>query len=130
MEITQALMNMPAMSLLTVPILLLEVRGYSRLHIEFDNSIMGKYCISSLWNAREKNTRWLILVSGWMKEVGSMVCLIMFTDMSVYWIHRLLHHKLIYKVKFFFVFEKSFWWILIVFVFAISTFTNLIISGK
>ena len=29
----------------------------------------------------------------------SMVSFLLFTDMCIYWIHRFLHHKLIYKVS-------------------------------
>jgi len=73
-EMTQALLSMPIMSAISIPIVLLEVRGYSRLYGEFENSFIG-----------------------WLKEIGSAISLIMFTDMGVYWVHRLLHYKWVYK---------------------------------
>jgi len=36
--------------------------------------------------------------SGWSGIIFSMVSFLFFTDMCIYWIHRFLHHKLIYKV--------------------------------
>ena len=38
------------------------------------------------------------LLTGWPMVFLSMVSFLLFTDMSIYWIHRFLHHKLIYKV--------------------------------
>ena len=37
------------------------------------------------------------LFSGWLGILFSIVTFILFTDMCIYWIHRGLHHKLIYK---------------------------------
>lgn len=37
--------------------------------------------------------------SGWPGLVISMISFLFFTDMCIYWIHRFLHHKLIYKVS-------------------------------
>lgn len=39
------------------------------------------------------------LFSGWPGLFLSMISFLFFTDMCIYWIHRFLHHKLIYKVR-------------------------------
>ena len=38
-----------------------------------------------------------------MKLIGSIISVFLFTDMSIYWIHRLLHYKWVYKVIVFFI---------------------------
>lgn len=52
---------------------------------------------------RECTRRWDIVhplpLSGWAGIVISMIAFLFFTDMCIYWIHRFLHHKLIYKVS-------------------------------
>lgn len=37
--------------------------------------------------------------AGWMGIAISLVSFLFFTDMCIYWIHRFLHHKRIYKVS-------------------------------
>lgn len=37
-------------------------------------------------------------LSGWLGILISMVSFLFFTDMCIYWIHRFLHHKRVYKV--------------------------------
>lgn len=72
-EIAYATMSAPGMSLPTAGIFLLEVRGYSRLY----EGISG--------------------VPGWLFCGLSIILFLMFTDGLIYWIHRWLHHRLLYK---------------------------------
>ncbi|KAG7399235.1 Lathosterol oxidase [Phytophthora boehmeriae] len=71
MEIAFAMKSIPIMMLLTLPLFLAEVRGCSKTYTEF-----GKF--------------------GYAYEAWSVVWLIVFSDMLIYWIHRWLHHPLIY----------------------------------
>jgi len=64
---------MPLMALLSVPSFLLEVRGYSKM---YDSSADGP----GLWY-----------------DIVQFPFFIAFTDCFIYWIHRGLHHKSIYK---------------------------------
>lgn len=73
LEIKQANWAMPFMAVLTAPIFLAEIRGYSKL---YDTSEQGP-------------GRWYGLVQ--------FPFFIAFTDLFIYWIHRGLHHPLIYK---------------------------------
>lgn len=38
------------------------------------------------------------LLSGWLGILISTISFLFFTDMCIYWIHRFLHHKHVYKV--------------------------------
>mmetsp|Transcript_70101 Transcript_70101/g.146181 ORF Transcript_70101/g.146181 Transcript_70101/m.146181 type:complete len:285 (+) Transcript_70101:280-1134(+) len=69
-EITTTLASIPFMTLLTAPIFLAEVRGYSKLTEGTPNGIAF--------------------------EVMTVFTFLMFTDMCIYWIHRGLHHPSIY----------------------------------
>jgi len=77
LEIRQALSAMPVMSALTVPWFLGEVRGYSNIYDALPEG--------SSWN-----------LGGWylLLQFPFFVC---FTDFFVYWIHRGLHHPMVYK---------------------------------
>jgi lathosterol oxidase len=77
LEIRQALEAMPIMSALTVPWFLGEVRGYSNIYDVLPEG--------SSWN-----------LGGWylLLQFPFFVC---FTDFFVYWIHRALHHPMLYK---------------------------------
>ncbi|KAM6173526.1 lathosterol oxidase [Erethizon dorsatum] len=72
-EIKFTVQSMPWISIPTVGLFLLEVKGYSKLYdnIEFPH--------------------------GWLYLVTSIIAFLFFTDMLIYWIHRGLHHKLVYK---------------------------------
>lgn len=63
-EIKLALWSMPTMALLTAPIIVFEVRGYSQLYEEIES---------------------------WPYFLGSIVLFLLFTDTCIYWIHRLEH---------------------------------------
>lgn len=72
-EVLYASKSIPFMALLTVPLFVLEVRGYSKLYQNIEGA------------------------NGWGFIVLSIVAFLMFTDCFIYWIHRGLHHRLIYK---------------------------------
>ena len=81
-EITVATCSIPFMSLPTVAIFLLEVRGYSKLY----------WLGSDEYSMTAQTWR-----TFFMENVCSVVCFLLFTDCFIYWIHRGLHNKLIYK---------------------------------
>jgi len=70
-EIKLAASSIPVMAGLTVPLFLLEVLGYSRLYNSVDEY-------------------------GWPFLVCSLFTFLLFTDFGIYWIHRWLHHPLLY----------------------------------
>ena len=72
-EIVYSSASTPVIVLFTTPIFLLEVRGYSRLY----EGVAG--------------------VGGWLFCAASVLLFLMFTDFLIYWIHRWLHHRLLYK---------------------------------
>ncbi|KAH9038631.1 hypothetical protein EDB84DRAFT_1089723 [Lactarius hengduanensis] len=72
LEIQCSLRAFPGMALLTLPWFQAEVRGYSKL---YDN--VGDYGLAYL--------------------LFSIPFFLVFTDYGIYWVHRLLHHPLIYK---------------------------------
>ncbi|RHZ78982.1 hypothetical protein Glove_153g26 [Diversispora epigaea] len=71
-EIQLSALGFPLTSLVTVPWFLGEVRGYSRLYENINDY-------------------------GWIYGLFSIALFLFFTDMCIYWIHRWLHHPLIYK---------------------------------
>ncbi|XP_075402842.1 lathosterol oxidase [Tenrec ecaudatus] len=73
-EIKSTVLSLPWISLPTVALFLLEVRGYSKLYDD-----LGDF------------------PGGWLKLIGSVISFLFFTDMMIYWIHRGLHHRLVYK---------------------------------
>jgi lathosterol oxidase len=73
MEIYQALEALPVMAIFTVPCFVAEVRGYGKL---YDATADGP-------------GRWY--------DVLQFPFFIAFTDMCIYWIHRGLHHPLVYR---------------------------------
>ncbi|KAF5374047.1 hypothetical protein D9757_010055 [Collybiopsis confluens] len=74
LEIKTSLQAFPTMTLLTLPWFLGEVRGFSRLY----DSVQDQW-------------------GGWWYLVGSIPVYLLFTDYCIYWIHRWLHHPLLYK---------------------------------
>lgn len=77
MEIKQTLRAIPVMAAMTVPWFLLEVRGYGKI---YDTLPEG-----SAWN-----------LGGWYTYL-QFPFFVAFTDFFIYWIHRGLHHSLVYK---------------------------------
>jgi len=73
MEIQQAVNSMPTMSLLTMPFFLAEVRGYSKLYDTLSDEPSPYY------------------------NFLQFPLFLLFTDCFVYFIHRGLHHPLVYK---------------------------------
>ncbi|XP_060106836.1 lathosterol oxidase [Heteronotia binoei] len=73
-EIKYSVKSLPWISVPTVAIFFAEVRGYSRLYDNIEDSPYG-----------------------WFGVIFSMLSFLFFTDMCIYWIHRFLHHKLFYK---------------------------------
>ncbi|KAK5607545.1 Lathosterol oxidase [Crenichthys baileyi] len=74
-EIKYAMSSLPWISIPTVALFFAEVRGYSKLYDNVSDSPLG-----------------------WSGLLLSMISFLFFTDMCIYWIHRFLHHKLIYKM--------------------------------
>nr|XP_056717005.1 lathosterol oxidase [Euleptes europaea] len=73
-EIKYSVRALPWISVPTVAIFFAEVRGYGRLYDNIEDSPYG-----------------------WFGVIFSMLSFLFFTDMCIYWIHRFLHHKLVYK---------------------------------
>lgn len=73
LEIQYTCSVVPFMTLPTVLLFLLEVRGYSKLYYEVE----GTY--------------------GWLFVLLSVFTFLMFTDCAIYWIHRGLHNPLVYS---------------------------------
>uniref|UniRef100_A0ABI7ZTD4 Fatty acid hydroxylase domain-containing protein n=1 Tax=Felis catus TaxID=9685 RepID=A0ABI7ZTD4_FELCA len=73
-EITFTVQSLPWISIPTVALFLLELRGYSKLYDD-----IGEF------------------PSGWFRLIVSILSFLFFTDMLIYWIHRGLHHRLVYK---------------------------------
>ncbi|XP_033125365.1 lathosterol oxidase-like [Anneissia japonica] len=73
-EILLSFWSLPCISLPTCSIFLLEVRGHSKL---YDDTSSFKY--------------------GFYGALLDFIPLILFTDAAIYWIHRLMHHKTVYK---------------------------------
>lgn len=73
LEIRASLEAIPIMSFLTVIAFLFEVRGYSKLYDDIN------------------------LYGGVGFAIFSMISFLFFTDMGIYWIHRFLHTRYVYK---------------------------------
>lgn len=93
LEIAYATWSIPFMGILTVPVFLLEIHGYSKLY-------MGDVTHSPLdTNGTEASEDWSVdtMLQGWPFLLLSVATFLMFTDCMIYWIHRGLHHRLLYK---------------------------------
>lgn len=73
MEIQQAMAAMPVMSALTAPFFVFEVRGYTKLYDSMSEAPFPLY------------------------NLLQFPLFMAFTDCGIYWIHRGLHHPMIYK---------------------------------
>ncbi|EEB08360.1 C-5 sterol desaturase Erg32 [Schizosaccharomyces japonicus yFS275] len=71
LEIKTALLNLPGMALLTFPWFLAEIHGYSQCYDRLDEY-------------------------GYTYLICSVVMFLLFSDFAIYWIHRALHHRLLY----------------------------------
>eukprot|EP00164_Ancoracysta_twista_P021756 GFYU01039738.1.p2 GENE.GFYU01039738.1~~GFYU01039738.1.p2 ORF type:complete len:324 (-),score=68.20 GFYU01039738.1:255-1109(-) len=75
-EIQVSCISVPVITILTLPIFLAEVRGYSKLYGS------GEHPEGWTW---------------WGYGLVSLIGFLSFNDMGIYWIHRWLHHPLLYK---------------------------------
>ncbi|KAG5288000.1 C-5 sterol desaturase [Histoplasma ohiense] len=73
MEIKQTSIALPIMAIFTAPVFLLEVRGYAKMYDNFEDAPFPLY------------------------NYLQFPFFIVFTDFFIYWIHRGLHHPLVYK---------------------------------
>jgi len=73
LEIRQTLWSLPGMAIFTAPLFLLEVRGYAKLYDSPSDAPFPLY------------------------NLLQFPFFIMFTDLFIYWIHRGLHHPMVYK---------------------------------
>ncbi|XP_035659978.1 lathosterol oxidase-like [Branchiostoma floridae] len=74
LEIQYACWSVPYMAIPTCVMFLFEVRGYSKLYDEIEGTNLG-----------------------YLSLVRDALLFLFFTDMLIYWIHRGLHHRLLYK---------------------------------
>ncbi|KAF3483605.1 C-5 sterol desaturase [Arthroderma uncinatum] len=72
-EIGQAMHSMPLMAVLTAPIFLIEIKGYSKIYDTLEEAPFPMY------------------------NYLQFPLFLLFTDFCIYWIHRGLHHPLVYK---------------------------------
>lgn len=94
--------SLPWISIPTVALFFAEVRGYSKLYDNVNDYQLGKSVSNKTARGCEMTCRITVNslpFSGWAGIVISMITFLFFTDMCIYWIHRFLHHKLIYKVS-------------------------------
>ncbi|KAI8867242.1 hypothetical protein GQ42DRAFT_167857 [Ramicandelaber brevisporus] len=77
MEIASAVQAFPLMSLLTVPWMVGEIRGHSRVY-------------SELYRSEETKLYDFAFIA------FSILWFLVFTDFGIYWIHRIEHHRLFY----------------------------------
>ncbi len=92
LEIAYATWSIPYMAIATTPLFLLEVRGYSKLFMSSsDNVSVGLDENGTESRGSDSSS------GGWMFNAISVATFLMFTDCFIYWIHRGLHHKLLYK---------------------------------
>lgn len=73
LEIQQAMSSMPGMAIMTAFLFLVDVRGYAKLYDRADEAPFPLY------------------------NILQFPCFLLFTDMLIYFIHRGLHHPLVYK---------------------------------
>ncbi|XP_029527791.1 lathosterol oxidase-like [Oncorhynchus nerka] len=74
LEIRHAMTSLPIISIPTVVLFFIEVKGYSKLYDNVEESPMD-----------------------WPFVLFSIIFFVLFTDGCIYWIHRFLHHRCIYK---------------------------------
>ena len=80
LEIQQTLHSMPIMAIFTFPFFVAEVRGYSFI---YDNTSDIKHPLIWLFGSAYNYLQFPLFL--------------MFTDFCIYWIHRGLHHPILYK---------------------------------
>lgn len=90
LEILYASQSIPFIAVLTVPMFMLEVRGYTKLYMETET-------VSENISSSKQTTVFQYCMQGWPFILVSIIAFLMFTDCLIYWIHRGLHHRLVYK---------------------------------
>ncbi|KAF9988570.1 c-5 sterol desaturase [Mortierella antarctica] len=125
LEIQMSMKALPGIAVCTLPWFLGEVRGWSMLYdgihsaekVVFNppasliqETVAAAVATGAGLNATgaAKSFSWLAvsgplkpflepLSDGWTYAAISVACFLLFTDFGIYWIHRLLHHPLVYK---------------------------------
>ena len=92
LEIAYATWSIPFMAVATAPVFLLEVRGYSKLYLEDTAQNGSNFGLNTTSSGGDQN-----FIHGWGFMLLSIALFLMFTDCLIYWIHRGLHHRLLYK---------------------------------
>lgn len=92
LEIAYATWSIPLMAVFATPVFLLEVRGYSKLYME--DTTQNESSLGLNASSSETDQHFMY---GWGFMLLSIVSFLMFTDCLIYWIHRGLHHRLLYK---------------------------------
>lgn len=96
LEIAYATWSIPYMALATVPLFFMEIRGYSKLYMDIVTDAVADTNETSgaQWSY---SSMIQYLTHGWPFILLSIAAFLMFTDCLIYWIHRGLHHRLLYK---------------------------------
>ncbi len=99
LEIVYASSSIPFMALATAPVFLLEVRGYSKLYLDVatdttPDSVLNTTGTGGTW---DQVFDFRHFTHSWAFVLFSIATFLMFTDCLIYWIHRGLHHRLLYK---------------------------------
>lgn len=82
LEIKQTTQSIPIMAIFTVPFFVAEVRGHSYI---YDSASSPGF------------NHWLLQIFGSAYNIIQLPLFLMFTDFCIYWIHRGLHHPILYK---------------------------------
>lgn len=94
LEIAYTTWSIPFMALATAPVFFLEVRGYSKLYMEMGTQ---NESISAPNASKIESDQVQDFTHSWPFMLMSIASFLMFTDCLIYWIHRGLHHRLLYK---------------------------------
>ena len=92
LEIAYASWSIPYMTLATTVLFLIEVKGYSKLYLDSTTQLVLDINATQQGQLIPKS-----VMNGWPFVVLSITAFLMFTDCFIYWIHRGLHHRLLYK---------------------------------
>lgn len=92
LEIAYASWSIPYMAVATVPLFVLEVRGYSKLYLDTTTD-----SVLDINATQQGQLTYKSVLEGWPFVILSIITFLMFTDCFIYWIHRGLHYRLFYK---------------------------------
>lgn len=93
LEIAYASWSIPYMAVATVPLFILEVRGYSKLYLDITTEPVLDTNVT-----QGSLSMFRSVLEGWPYVILSVITFLMFTDCFIYWIHRGLHHRVFYKI--------------------------------